>query len=107
MTSPTKFCHDSNYTMDVIMQPKFGNSSICIREVIKTSQIYKDLTKKKHFCKGWSWFKFNNLELALGTNLKFYTSLSKGLKLKVRKFWSLISTFVEVTREKGFILNRL
>ena len=37
--------------------------------------------------------------LALGTNLKFYTSLSKGLKLKVKKFWALILTFVEVTGE--------
>ena len=53
--------------------------------------------------------------LALGTNLTFYTSLSKGLKLKVRKFLGLISTFVEVTGEKlvgGFfgpppILNRV
>ena len=38
--------------------------------------------------------------LALGTNLKFYTSVAKGLKLKVRKFWGLILTFVEVTGEK-------
>ena len=44
--------------------------------------------------------KFNNLGLALATNLKFYTSVSKGLKLKVRKFWELIPTFVEVTGEK-------
>ena len=28
---------DSNYIMDVVMWPKFGNSSICIREVIITS----------------------------------------------------------------------
>ena len=49
---------------------------------------------------GWSWFKFNTPELALGKNLKFYTSLSKELKLKVRKFWGLILTFVEVTGEK-------
>ena len=48
----------------------------------------------------WSWFKFNNLGLALGTNLKFYTSLSKRLKLKVRKFLGLIRTFVEVTGGK-------
>ena len=47
-----------------------------------------------------SWFKFNNLGLALGANLKLYTSLSKGLKLKVRKFWVLTPTFVEATREK-------
>ena len=28
---------DSNYIMDVVMWAKFGNSSICIREVIITS----------------------------------------------------------------------
>ena len=45
-------------------------------------------------------FKFNNLGLALGTNLKVYTSVVKGLKLKVRKFWGLIPTLAEVTGEK-------
>ena len=44
--------------------------------------------------------KFNNFGLALGTTLKFYTSVKKGLKLKVRKFWRLIPTFVEGTGEK-------
>ena len=63
-------------------------------------QFYKDLTKKTAFFQGWSWFKFNNLGLALGTNLKFYTSVTKGLKLKVRKFLELIPTFIEVTGEK-------
>ena len=29
--------HDANYIVGVIMWPKFGNSSICIREVIITS----------------------------------------------------------------------
>ena len=29
--------HGSNYIMDVVMKPKFGNSSICIWEVIVTS----------------------------------------------------------------------
>ena len=62
-------------------------------------QFYKDLTRKTAFFEGWSWFSFNKLGLALGTNLKFYTSVTKGLKLKVRKFWGLIPTFVEVTRE--------
>ena len=46
-----------------------------------------------------SWFKFNNSGLALGTNLKFYTSVAKGLELKVTKFCGLISTFVGVTVE--------
>ena len=32
--------------------------------------------------------------------LKFNTSVAKGLKLKVRKFWGLIPTFVEVTGKK-------
>ena len=42
----------------------------------------------------------NNLGLALGMTLKFYTSIGKGLKLKVRKFLRLIFLFVEVTGEK-------
>ena len=48
----------------------------------------------------WSWFKFNNLGLALGTNLKFCTSVAKELKLKVRNFWRPNLTFVEVTGER-------
>ena len=36
----------------------------------------------------------------LGMALKFYTSVAKGLKLKGRKFWGLIVTFLEVTKEK-------
>ena len=32
--------------------------------------------------------------------LKFYTSVAKGLKLKIRKLWELIPTFVEVTGKK-------
>ena len=31
--------------------------------------------------------------------MTFYTSVTKGLKLKVRKFWGLIPTFAEVTEE--------
>ena len=34
--------------------------------------------------------------MTLGT----YSSVVKGLKLKVRKFWGLVPTFVEVTGEK-------
>ena len=32
--------------------------------------------------------------------LTFYTSVAKRLKVKVRKFWELIQTFVEVTGDK-------
>ena len=91
--------HNSNYIVNVVIWPKFGNSSICKRDVIITSTSYR-FDQKTFFLKGWSWFKFINLRLALGTNLKFYTSLSKELKLKVRKFWGLIPTFVEVTGKK-------
>ena len=41
------------------------------------------MTRKAAFFEGWFWLKFNNLRLALGTNLNFYTSVAKGLKLKV------------------------
>ena len=36
--------------------------------------------------------------------LKFYTSVAKGLKLKVRKFGGLCPTFVEVTWEKVVVV---
>ena len=38
--------------------------------------------------------------MALGMALKFITSVAKGLKLKVRKFWRLFPMFVEVAEEK-------
>ena len=50
--------------------------------------------------RGCPWFKFNNLGLALGMTLTFHKSEAKDLKLKVRGFWGLITTFVEVTTEK-------
>ena len=58
-----------------------------------------DLTRKTTLCEGWSWFKLNNLGLAIGMVLRFYASAAKGLKLKVKKFRLLISTFVEVIGE--------
>ena len=51
------------------MWPKSGNSSISIREVIITS-ILQELDQKKHFFEGCSWFKFNNLGLAIGTSVE-------------------------------------
>ena len=90
---------DSNYIVDVFMWPKFGNSSISMREVITTS-ILQGFDQKNHFFEGWSWFKFNNLAMVLGMILKFYTSVAKGLKLKARKFCGLTPPFVEVTGEK-------
>ena len=70
-----------------------------MRKVIITSTLL-GFDHKSHFFEGWSWFKFNDLGQALGTNIKFYNSVAKGLKLKVRKFGGLNPTFVEVTGEK-------
>ena len=36
--------------------------------------------QKNQFFWGVLWFKFNNLRLAVGMDLKFYTSVAKGLK---------------------------
>ena len=69
-------------------------------EKLSQPQFYKNLSRKNAFFEGWSWFKFNNSGMALSTNLKFCTSVGEGLKLKVRKFWGLIPTFVEVAGEK-------
>ena len=88
-----------NYIVDVVIWPKFGNSSIAITEVIISLILYR-FDHKNCFFEEWSWFKLNNLGLALGTSLEFYMSLAQGLKVKVRKFWLLIPTFVEVTVEK-------
>ena len=63
-----------------------------MRRVIIIS-FYKDLTRNAAFFM----VKFNNLGLALGTNLKVYTTLTKRLKLEVKKFWGLNPTFVAVT----------
>ena len=82
------------------MRPKFGDSSTSMREIIITSIFCKDLTRKTIYFEGRCWFKFNNLRLALGMAFKFYKSVAKGLRLKVKKFGGLIPTFVEVTGEK-------
>ena len=58
------------------------------------------MARKTAFFEGWSWFKFNNLGLALSISLKFYSSVAKKLILKFRKFWGLVPTFLEVTGEK-------
>ena len=71
------------------MWPNIGNSGIDMGEVIIKTSFFEE----------WSWFKFNDLGLALGIALKFYTSVAKGLKVKVKKFSGLIPMFVEVTGE--------
>ena len=52
-----------------------GYSSIFMREVI-INQITYGFVQKTDF-EGWSWFSINNLGLALGMVLKFYSSVAK------------------------------
>ena len=87
---------DSNYIADMFMWPSLAFLWVNLSQ----PQFNKDLTRITTFFEGWSWFKFNNLGLTLGTTLNFYNSVANGLKLKVRKFWGLIPTFVEVTWKK-------
>ena len=94
-----KLSRDSIYIVDEFMWPKFGNSRISVKEVITTS-ILSGFDQKNRIFERWSWLKFNNLKLALSTNLKFWPSVAKGLKLKVRKFGRLNPTFVKVIWEK-------
>ena len=55
-----------------------------MREAIITS-------RKINFFDGCYRFNLNDLRLALDMALKFYISLPKALKLKVRKLWGLIT----------------
>ena len=89
----------SNYIVDVVMWPKFCNSRISMKKVITISILW-GFDHKNHFFGRWSWSKFNNLGLVLGRKLQFYTSVAKRLKLKLRKFWGLIPTFVEIIGKK-------
>ena len=100
MTSPTKFYHEIQIILYVCSCDQSLITVAFLWKKLSQPQFYKDLTRKTAFFERWSWFKFNNLGLALGTNLTFYTSLAKGLKLKVKKFLGLIPTFAEVTGEK-------
>ena len=91
---------DSKYIADEIMWSKFGNFYERSDHNLNFIRIWSE--KLLFFAttfEGSSRSKFNNLEMALSTVLTFYTSLTKGLKLKVRKFWVLILTFVVVSVE--------
>ena len=52
-----------------------GYSGIFMREVVISHIIYEFVLKTDF--EGWSWLNANNLELALGMTLKFYSSRAK------------------------------
>ena len=96
MTSKTR---ESNYIVDMVIWPKFGNSSTSMREVIITSML-QGFDQKNDFFEGWSWFEFYNLRLAQGMTLKFYTGLAKGLKTKSQKVFGASFYVCRNYREK-------
>ena len=77
MTSPTKFYHVTQILLQM---------HSCDQSFVTQLQFYKYLTRKKDLSEGCSWFKFSNLELVLVVAFKSYISVTKGLKLKLRKF---------------------
>ena len=100
MTSPTKFYHVIQFILYMCSCDQILLTVAFLWDKLSQPQFYKDLTRKTTFFDGWSWFRFDNLRLPLGINLKFYISVAKGLKQKVRKFWRLIPMFEEVAGEK-------
>ena len=84
---------DSNYIVDVTMWPNSGNSNIPVREV----------NHNLNFIRTWAKGALSSVSikgLALDVALKFWNSEAKALKLKVRKFWGIIPTYVEITGKK-------
>ena len=100
MASQTQF----HYFIQIILQMQSCDYSLVdlafTEGKFSQPKFYKDLTRKNNFLEEWSWFKFNNLGLAIVTILKFYTIVSKGLKLKDRKFLGLLLVFAKETRKK-------
>ena len=100
MASQTQF----HYFIQIILQMQSCDYSLVdlafTEGKFSQPKFYKDLTRKTSFLEEWSWFKFNNLGLAIVTILKFYTIVSKGLKLKDRKFLGLLLVFAKETRKK-------
>ena len=82
---------DSNYIVDAVMWPKFFNSSISTREVITTS-ISQGLTKKTNLFDCCSCFKFNDLGLPIGMDLKVYTNVTKWVKIIVKNVWEVVGS---------------
>ena len=69
-----------------------------MREIITTS-ILKEFNQKKQFC-GEVLLQLRKIVLALGIDLKFYTSVENELKVKIRKFWGVIFTFLNIIGKK-------
>ena len=89
MTSPAKFY---NVIKIILLHMRSCDQRLItlafLWEKLSSPQFYKDLTNKTPFFEGWSWFKFNNLDLALGT---FFLH-ECGKKVKIKSQVKLIET---------------
>ena len=92
MKSPTKFYHVIQTILQMCSCDQGLVTLAFLWEKLSQLQLHKDLNRKSAFLEERSWFKFNNLGLALGTN--FYTSVKKRVKTKSQKVFWAISTFV-------------
>ena len=100
MTLPTKFYYVSQIILYMWSCDQSLVTLAILWQKLSKPQFYKDLARKNAFFEGWSWFKFNSFGMVLGMASKFYNCVGKMLKLKVRKLWGLLPTFVEITGEK-------
>ena len=66
--------------------------------MLSQSQFYKDLTRKTDFFEGWSWFKSNNLGLALGSEISH--QCGKRVKTKSQKVFAANSYICRSYRGK-------
>ena len=83
----------------------------CLWEKYHNLNFVRTWPRKTFFLSGALGSSLINLGLALDMALKFYSSVAKVLKLKVKKVFGLILTFVEATGKKLVrgtpILNRV
>ena len=91
--------HDSNYVVDLVMWPKFGNSSISMREVIITS-ILSRFDQKSRFCWRVVLVQVKNFLADTRYKLEILHQCDKKTKLRIRKFCGITPTFVEITEGK-------
>ena len=85
---------DSDYIVDVVMWPKFSNTSIS--ELLKF-QLVRDLTRKIFFLRDG--LGLNNSGFVLSIAFKHQSSMANGLKQIAKRFWGLIPPFREATGE--------
>ena len=100
MASPTKFYHVTQIILWIWSCDQSLTTPHFYERSYHNLNFKKILTTKNTFFEECSWFRFNNLGLALAMALIIYTSVAKGLKLKVKRFWGLIPKFVKFAREK-------